>query len=71
MSSYRFHLFIFSLVPLSMSSVSSHQALLPRRSQRTRLTFKTDQIRQDAKRYEDATQIFILSVYTFLANARL
>jgi hypothetical protein len=69
--SYRCHLFIFSLVPLSMPSVSSHQALLPRRSQMPRLTLKTDQIRQHTKRYEDATQIFILSVYTCLANARL
>ena len=69
-SSYRFHLFIFRPVP-SMPSVSSHQALHPTRSPRPYLTFELDQIRQHAQRYEDVTHIFIFSVYTVVANARL
>jgi len=55
-----------------MPSVSSHQALHPTRSRRSHLTAKKDQIQQQhTKRYEDAIQIFIFSVYTVMANARL
>ena len=70
-SSYRFHLFIFRPVPSSMPSVSSHQALHPTISPRPDLNFEMDQILQHAKRYEEVTQIFIFSVYTIVANARL
>jgi len=54
-----------------MPFVSSHHTLLPARSPRPHLTFKMKKIRQHAKRYEDVTQIFILSVYTVVANAKL
>ena len=51
--------------------LSSHQALPPTRSPRPHSTFEMDQILQHTKRYEDVTQIFIFSVYTVVANARL
>jgi hypothetical protein len=54
-----------------MTSVSSHQALHPTISPRPDLNFEMDQILQHSKRYEDVTQIFIFSVYTIVANARL
>ena len=69
-SSYRFPLFTFRPVLPPVSSVSNHQALPPSRLPRP-LTVKMDQIQRHTKRYEDATHIFIFSVYTVVVNARL
>ena len=69
-NSYRFHLFTFRPVLPSVPSVSNHQALPPSRLPRPQLTVKMDQIQQQTKRYEDATQIFIFSGYTVVVNAR-